>query len=270
MTSLYEPAYGVDTQTSLDERLQDYLVKNWRIIEKGGFSGVVFFLDEFHVIQDSNPKKQHTFAEFISAMNEVQKAGYKYSMVLCGLPTLKRNVKDARSYAERMFKMVNISSLDASDAQDAITRPLEDSDCQFSADLVSELIKDSGGYPFFIQFCAKEVIDRVEGVSIGIEDYVSVRDTILKKLYRDFFDQRIESLSERQKAVLYTMSEMDDSAQFISILKKTGLNRSPLSSHLRRLEEKGLVYKHVHGRYNFALPLLKRYLQATRSRFAEG
>ncbi|MHB8546493.1 MAG: hypothetical protein ACYDAJ_06985 [Nitrosotalea sp.] len=57
------------------------------------------------------------------------------------------------------------------------------------------------------------------------------------------------------------MSKITDTdIPFEKIVKASKIAMSPLSTYLKRLEEKGLVYRYKHGIYRFSLPMLKEYL----------
>ena len=93
------------------------------------------------------------------------------------------------------------------------------------------------------------------------QDYKKIRDQIISDLGRDFFDQRIEPLSAVQKRVLYSAASLPDPGlDFSSIQKSLGMGKGSLFNHLKRLEEKGLIYKSTRGVYRFAIPLFRKYL----------
>ena len=259
----YEPSYSHDRKVPLVDHLIDYLVKNWKIIDELGHKGAIFLFDEFHMISDVKKNQWYALADFLGAVNEVQKQGYKYSLVLSGLPMMLKNVKTARSYTERMFTLMELSNLSKDDGRRAIVRPLADVDRSFSPRLVDAIIEDAGGYPYFIQFIACEVLQRFERKKIGLSEYKSVRSDLISNLRSDFFDQRMVDLTSREKKTLYLMSRVPEAdMEFSSILNATGYNKGVLSSHLKRLEDKGIIYRHNRGHYRFALPMLKPYLDS--------
>lgn len=260
----YEPSYSSGSRTPLVDCLADYLVKNWKVIDELGYRGAIFLFDEFHIICDVRKNSWYVLADFLGAVNEVQKQGYRYSLVLSGLPMLLKNVKTARSYTERMFKPVELTNLSKRDGRRAIVRPLADIDRNFSPGLVDAVIEDAGGYPYFIQFIACEVLQRFTAKRIGLNEYKSVRSDLIRNLRSDFFDQRMVDLSSREKKTLYLMSRIPEpDMEFSSILRATGYGKGALSSHLKRLEDKGIIYRHNRGHYKFALPMLKSYLDST-------
>ena len=80
---------------------------------------------------------------------------------MAGLPTLFPRLVDARTYAERMFRVVTLTKLNDEESREAILKPIEVAECpiQFSEDSVETICHESGGYPYFIQFICREVFD---------------------------------------------------------------------------------------------------------------
>ena len=268
-TSYCEPSYESGDRIPLDSQISDYLIANWKVIERGGYEGVVFFFDEFQTIRDSGTDGTHTLADFITAVNDVQGKGYRYSVVLCGLPALQHNVRMARPHAERMFNLVRISNLTRDDAAKAMTEPLKNSGRNLSPNLVSELVNDSDGYPYFVQFYPREILERVDGTNVGLREYRGVRSEITSKLYRDFFDQRMDVLDSNHKDILLSMAAMQTvDMRFSDIAKLVGVSKGTLGRHLKRLEENGLIYRHERGIYGFSPPPFREYLLDARSRSA--
>ncbi len=257
----YEPSYALNTNTSLEDQIVEYLMQKWNLIQKKGYKGVVFLLDEFHMVRDTKQNDWHVLADFIGAINDVQSRGCMYSFILCGLPILPINIKIARSYSERMFTSFNITNLNHDSSRMAITEPLKKTDWRFSDELVDSIIRDTGGYPYFIQFFCREIINRMDKSDVGLGDYERIKDMIKDNLSRDFFDRRIETLSDGQIKALQVMASMPEKkVTFTSIQKSSDITKGPLSNHLRRLEEKGLIYRAKRGIYQFPIPLFQEYL----------
>ncbi len=246
----------------LENQITDYLEKWWKVVQESGYDGIVLLFDEFHTVSDVKSNSWYILTDFLGAVNEIQSNGCRYSLVLCGLPTLMPNVKAARSYAERMFGVMNISNLDKENARAAISKPLVDTAWRFSDDLVSSIVRDTDSYPYFIQFFCSEIILRTDKEHVTLDDYEKIKDQITRDLGRDFFDQRIEPLSATQRLVLYSAASLTDlDLEFSSIQKSLNVGKGALSSHLKRLEEKGLIYRSGRGTYRLAMPLLGKYLR---------
>ncbi len=119
---------------------------------------------------------------------------------------------------------------------------------------------DADRYPYFIQFFSSEIIERTDKSHLDLDDYNAVKDKIMEKLGFDFFAQRMESLSN-QKKMLYAMVTMsEEEANFSSICATAHLDKGPATTHLKRLEEKGLIYRPQRGYYRFSMPLFQKYL----------
>ena len=211
----------------LENQITDYLEKWWKVVQEGGYNGIVLLFDEFHTVSDVKSNSWYILTDFIGAVNEIQSNGCRYSLVLCGLPTLMPNVKAARSYAERMFGVMNVSSLDKENARAAISKPLADTAWRFSDGLVSAIVKDTDSYPYFIQFFCREIISRVGKEHVTLDDYEKIKDRLIGDLGRDFFDQRIEPLSAAQKRVLYSAASLSNpDLEFSSIQKSLDVGKA--------------------------------------------
>ena len=257
----YDPLYAHGRREPLVDHLIDYLAKNWGIIDDLGYDGAILFLDEFHTVSDARKDGWYTLADFLGAVNEVQKDGCRYSLVLSGLPSVLGNVTEARSYAERMFGLVEVSGLSGPDGRQAVMRPLAAAGVEFDPALVDAVVEDSGGHPYFVQFFAREILRRIGMPRIGVKEYEPIRGDLIGELCREFFDQRMVDMSRSEKSTLYHMSRMPEAGvRLSSIVSATGRGRGAVSSHLKRLEKKGIVYRHGHGLYAFALPMLGQYL----------
>ena len=255
-----QPEYGSDDDLLVDQ-MRDYLESAYESLN-AGFKGIIFMLDEFHVIRDDEKKGWNALASFLGAINELQNENYRYSLVLCGLPPMITQIGDARSYSERMFEnMLEITNLDEDSTRKAILEPLRNSDWTFSEELVSAILRDSNGYPYFIQFLSNEIIDRTDKSHIGIDDYQRVRDGIIEKLDSSFFDQRMASLTAGQNSILRAMASIPkEEVEITSIYAKTHIKKDMISNHLERLGEKGVIYRPDHGVYRFSMPLFRRYI----------
>ena len=258
----YEPSYDPGEQTPYEVHLQDYLVKNWEIIEKSEYRGAVLLFDEFQAVRDVPKRSWYVLSDFVGVLAEVQKQGCGYFAVLSGLPTLKSCVHEARSYSERMFRLLGVGSLCSVDAKKALAEPLRGSPYSFSSDLIERVVMDTGGYPYFLQFFGREIINNAAGHRISLNDYTRIRRMIMARLDTDFYDQRFDALSCDQKRVMVAMSKAgEDGASVSDVEPIAGISKASLVQHLVRLEEKGMAYRHSHGTYRFSLPLIGEYLR---------
>lgn len=245
----------------LEDQISSYLESRWEIMRENDCNGIVLFFDDFHTVDDVESNRWYMLTDFIGAVNKIQSNECRYSLVLCGLPSLVSHIMDARPYAERMFDMMSVSYLDRKDAKTAISGPLEGTAWHFSDDLVLEIVRDTGSCPYLVQFFCRGIISRVSKGHVALGDYIRIRDQLTGDLVHDF-ERRIGELSAAQRRVLYHAGALaDPDLEFSSLKKSLDMSKGSLSNHLRRLEEKGLIYKSTRGVYRLAMPMLGKYMR---------
>ncbi|MGI8978935.1 MAG: hypothetical protein ACR2FY_06900 [Pirellulaceae bacterium] len=251
------------------DKLKAVLEFVWQAANKKGIKGIIFAYDEAQVVADQEQKEEYPLALLLEAFQSLQRKGAKYMLMLTGLPTLFPRLVESRTYAERMFSVLEIGRLPAKASREAITVPLEDCFWKFEESGIQSILKAADGYPYFIQFICREALDCLmlnpDDLSIPIEP-------IIRKLDSDFFAGRWETLTDRQRDLLYCIAQLDvDEGEFtipevVEISTKTekkikGFSRGDVSQMLPRLmSEKGLVYKNRHGKYSFAVPLMGKFI----------
>ena len=150
--------------------------------------------------------------------------------------------------------------------------PITDSDCpiSFSEDAIEVIMKESAGYPFFIQYFCRDVFDVwIAKIQQGEALSVPVAD-IIRKLDNDFFHGRWAKTTDRQRELLQVVSMLENAdleftVQEVVASSQDTLKRAFTPSHvsqmLSALAQAGLVYKNRHGRYSLAVPLLAQFIQ---------
>ena len=178
---------------------------------------------------------------------------------------------EARTFSERMFRVVFLQSLNESESEEAIREPVEDAKCpvRLSDDSVNTIINMSGGYPYFIQFICREVYDAfIQRIDKGKRASVPAAE-IEQKLDTDFFAGRWARASDRQRALLFVISQLEScddefTVQEVVEESKRALDKPFSSSNANQmlvaLASQGLVYKNRHGKYSFAVPLLGQFI----------
>lgn len=266
---IYETTPGLS-----DDKLKALLGYVGGIVKGSPIQGVVFAYDEAQNLADHAASKEFPLSLLLDVFSHFQRTSKtcKFLLVLTGLPTLFPKLNEARTYTERMFHVMHLQRLKDADAKQAIVKPIEitKSPLTFSARTTSNIIHDSGGYPYFIQYMCKEVFDAWIGkIGVGEAPSVPMKD-IIEKLDQDFFSPRWVRITDRQQdfmKVIATLENADDefSVQDIvaasrSLLRK-GFSPSHATQVLQALSEKGLVYRSKRGGYCFAVPLLATFIQ---------
>ena len=173
-------------------------------------------------------------------------------IILCGLPTLSLNLKRARTYAERMFRHVVVGNLERDDAEEALAIPLAGSGRSFGLSLIGEIVEQTAGYPYFLQFFGGFLCSRLGLEHIELADFQRVESALLHELDLAFFEDRFEV---RRAADSGCSRRWPAPAGGSSLRRSLADLATSTSSACRRLVDRGLVYRPTRGTYDFALPL---------------
>jgi len=269
LTSVYENTPGL-----VSDRIKATLEFAWEHLREQGRQKVIFAYDEAQNLSDHAGKEQFPLSVLLDVFQSIQRKGIPFMLVLAGLPTLFPKLVDARTYAERMFRVMTLNKLNSGESREAILKPIEVADCplRLSDDSVEIIIYESGGYPYFIQFICREVFDVfIQQNEQGEVGTVPI-EAIQQKLDADFFAGRWARITDRQKELLLVIAHLDEPDEEFTIQElveksKEMLEKSFSSSHanqmLASLAERGMIYKNRVGKYSFAVPLLGRFIRRT-------
>lgn len=266
LTHLYNQTPGLAV-----DKLKRVLELVWHCLSEADRPGLVFAYDEAQNLSDHSPKDQYPLSLLLDVFQSIQRRDVKFLLILTGLPTLFPKLVDARTFSERMFRVVFLDRLDSASSREAILRPMESSGPKefFSKDSVDTLVRVSGGYPYFIQFMSREAYDAlIQKLDAGEHVSIPVSE-IVRKLDTDFFAGRWARATDRQRELLSVVARLDNSdAEFTvqEVVEKSKeiLDKPFSSSHVNQmfvtLGEAGLIYKNRRGKYAFAVPLLNEFI----------
>ena len=235
---------------------------------------VIFAYDEAQNLTDHAGKEQFPLSVLLDVFQSIQKKGIPFMLVLAGLPTLFPKLVDARTYSERMFRVVTLSKLSGEESREAIVKPIEVAECpvNLTHDSVDVIIHESAGYPYFIQFICREVYDVFIRQHADEESKSVPIEAIQHKLDADFFAGRWAKITDRQRELLWAVAHLDHADEEFTISELTemtkallpkGFSPSNANQMLASLAERGMIYKNRFGKYSFAVPLLGRFIRRT-------
>jgi hypothetical protein len=236
--------------------------------------GIVFAYDEAQNLADKKEREQFPLSLVCDVFSNLQKRdiGCQFLLVMTGLPTLITHLNEARTYTERMFHTLVLDRLTESETRKAILKPIElsESTLKFSKQTIKHIVKESRGYPFFIQYICREVFDAWIGrMTVGEAPSVPMTE-IMAKLDMDFFVPRWNRATDRQQIFMQVIATLPAADGEFSVQDITSASRSLLKhpftpSHatqmLGHLAEKGLIYRNRRGSYCFAVPLLSSFIK---------
>ena len=178
----------------VSDKLKAILELVWHHLQHAGKRGLIFAYDEAQNLADHAGKSEFPLSLMLDVFQSIQRKGVPFMLVLVGLPILFPKLVEARTFAERMFRVIFLDRLGENDSRDAILKPIEDCQCMLRLHdtYIALIIRVSGGYPYFIQFICREVYDvAIQRFAHCPTPAVPVAiDEITRKLDSDFFAGR--------------------------------------------------------------------------------
>jgi type II secretory pathway predicted ATPase ExeA len=256
----------------IEDKLKAVLEVAAKAIARDGNRGVVFAYDEAQNLADAEKQNQFPLSLLLDVFQSIQRKEIPFMLALTGLPTLFPKLVEARTFAERMFRVIVLDKLDPEASREAILKPIEDANCpvKFTDESVEMIVKQSGGYPYFIQFICREVFDSF--VLLQRQEapvpYSVPLDAITLKLDSDFFAGRWARATDRQRDLLWAIATLGKPEEEFTVQEvveaSKQLEKPFTSSHVNQMLVSlcgaGLVYKNRFGKYSFAVPLFDRFI----------
>jgi AAA ATPase domain len=269
LASIYDGTPGL-----VADKIKATLEFAWEHLKDQGQHKVIFAYDEAQNLSDHAGKDQFPLSVLPDVFQSIQKKGVPFMLVLAGLPTLFPKLVDARTYAERMFRVMTLTKLSPDESREAILKPIEVAGCpvKLAPESVEIIIHEAAGYPYFIQFIGREVYDVFIRQHADDEQKSVPVEAIQRKLDADFFAGRWAKMTDRQRELLWVVAHLDHADEEFTIQELTEVAKQLLTkafspSHanqmLASLAERGMIYKNRLGRYSFAVPLLGRFIVRT-------
>jgi hypothetical protein len=153
-----------------------------------------------------------------------------------------------------------VANLQRGDAWEAIQRPLSGTEREIATSVVGDIVEQTAGYPYFLQFFGAYVCRSVSAPVVSTTDYRAVEPALLHELDLAFFDDRFEGATPTEQLILEAMGRQPGQVRLADLRRRL----PDITGHdvlVRRLIDRGLVYKATRGTYDFALPLFRDYLR---------
>ena len=248
---------GIADSGDLELDLTDLMITlGEAALEKG--TAIILSIDELQYV----PEDQ--LSALISAFHRVSQNQLPITLVAAGLPQLLGQMGRAKSYAERLFSFVQIDKLDAGSASAALCKPAERKDVSFASEAIDEILRQTQGYPYFLQEWGKHSWDVSAGPIISRDDATSATLLAILDLDRSFFRVRFDRLAPAEKRYMRAMAELGPgphrSGDIAEKLKRRVSSFGPVR---KSLINKGMIYSPTHGDTAFTVPLFDEFMRRT-------
>jgi hypothetical protein len=267
LSGLYNATPGL-----VADKLKAVLELVWEHLKKANKRGLIFAYDEAQNLADHRAKDQYPLSLLLDVFQSLQRKNVPFMLALVGLPTLFPKLVEARTFAERMFRVVFLDPLNRDETFQAIKKPMESCPIKIAEESLDKIWETTHGYPYFVQYVCRELYDVwAQSINAGKKPTAIPSMEITRKLDTDFFSGRWARTTDRQRELLSIVARLpncDSEFSVQEVIEHTinkGLEKPFGSSHVNQmftsLTESGLIYKNRHGKYSFAVPLLGEFIR---------
>ncbi len=251
----YEPEPGLADNGDLEGDLASLLEEVGRSA-KAAQTVLVMFIDELQYVEEAQ------LTALISALHRCSQLKLPVTVVGAGLPQLRGQTGNAKSYAERLFDFVEIGPLSIADAGQAITAPAHEEGVTINSDAVARIVAETDGYPYFLQEWGKTAWDVADASPITLEDVTNASRLAIAALDESFFRVRFERLTPAEKQYLRAMAELGPgphrSGDIAATLNRRVESLGPIRSSLI---SKGMIWSPSYGDTAFTVPLFDAFMK---------
>lgn len=251
----FDPEKGLADNGDLEHDLQ-------ALLEAAGQAAaaaetvLVVFIDELQYV----PEDQ--MAALITAMHRCAQQQVPVLLVGAGLPQLRGQMGNAKSYAERLFDFPQVGPLPFEAAQRALAKPVEDEGAAITDAAISLIVEETKGYPYFLQEWGKHSWETALQSPIEVEDVRTATRTTIAALDESFFRVRLDRLTPAEKRYLRAMAELGPGPHRSgSIADCLGREVTSLGPTRSSLIVKGMVWSPSHGDTAFTVPLFDEFMR---------
>ena len=219
-------------------------------------TAVVLFIDELQYVPEAQ------LSALITALHSANQEQFPITMLAAGLPQLVGQTGRAKSYAERLFEFAPIDRLDEDAAKSALAIPAAKEGVAFAPAAVQEILRQTRGYPYFLQEWGKHSWDTAQASPIAESDAKQATADALAELDASFFRVRFDRLTPAEKRYLRAMAELGQgphrSGDIAEILGRKVTTVAPIRN---TLIAKGMIFSPAHGDTAFTVPLFDGFMK---------
>ncbi len=251
----FDPEPGLADNGDLEHDLQALLEAAGQAAQGAG-TALVMFIDELQYVGEDQ------LAALIVALHRTAQRKLPVMLVGAGLPPLRGNMGDAKSYAERLFKFPEVGALGNDAAARAIEKPLADLGVAIDEQALDSLLRETHCYPYFLQEWGKQAWDAAARSPIMQADVRAASRGAIAGLDESFFRVRLDRLTPSEKSYLRAMADLGPgphrSGDIAEKLKRKVTSLGPTRN---QLIAKGMIWSPSHGDTAFTVPLFDEFMK---------
>jgi hypothetical protein len=251
-----DAAAGIADSGDPEQDLTDLIQEIGEVAQITG-AGALFLIDEMHNLDSPS------LAAICIAFQAVSRRALPVAMVGAGLPDLQARLMSAKPYADRLFQYQELGRLTDAAARAALIQPAATRNVKFQEQAAREVVRESAGYPYFLQEYGLELWNHAETSPITRADVEAVHDIVTDSLTRNFFGTRFQLATDAEQRYLAAMASLGDPPfSSTDIAHAYGAkDQRGVSIHRDALIQKGIIWAPRRGQLDFTVPLFAEYLR---------
>ncbi len=253
-----EPARGYADSGDLERDLPEMLAELATLAGHHG-TGVLLSIDEMQEADEAVLRALNATVHRLGQGSDPQ----PFLFVGAGLPSLRRILADATSYAERLFDFRHIDRLDEPAIRLALERPAAALGVAWDDEAVAEAVEFSRGYPYFVQVFAAHAWDVAAGARISPTDALLAAERARQELDAGLYATRWQRATRAEQRFMQAMADLaaDSPVAMADLAAAMGRAKvSQLSPARNQLISKGLVYTPDRGEVAFTVPGMSAFV----------
>jgi hypothetical protein len=249
-----EPEAGLADNGDLEQDLPALLETVGEVARAAG-TALVLFIDELQYVEEAQ------LAALITALHRCSQRKLPITLIGAGLPQLRGQTGEAKSYAERLFEFPEVGPLDEDAARLAIEKPIRDEGVAIDPEAAQDIVVATHGYPYFLQEWGKHAWAAAPRSPITKADVEQASVTALAALDASFFRVRIDRVTPLERRYLRAMAELGAGPHRSGdIAEELGRTVTSLAPTRNQLIAKGMIWSPKHGDTAFTVPLFDEFM----------
>lgn len=251
----YEAEPGLADNGDLEHDLQALIEQVGATAQAAG-TALAIFVDELQYVPETQ------LAALVTAMHRTEQRQLPVVLVGAGLPQLRGQMGNAKSYAERVFDFPEIGALPPDAARQAIVRPLEHEGVKITPDALEEILRVTKGYAYFLQVWGSHTWLAATGSPLTIDDVRKASAAAVAAMDEGFFRVRFDRCTPKEKKYLRAMAELGPGPHRSGdIAGCMGEKVSSLAPTRSSLIAKGMIWSPNFGDTAFTVPMFDEFMK---------
>lgn len=218
-------------------------------------TAVAICVDELQYLEEKE------LSALIMAIHRVNQRNLPLILVGAGLPQIVGLTGKSKSYAERLFDFPPVGQLNDEDSASALQSPVRSHQVEFTKSAIDEILRETQGYPYFLQQWGHEAWNIAVGSPITIENIRAASKLAIANLDQSFFRVRFDRLTPREKEYMRALAGLGEgnqrSGDIAAALRVKPQSIAPIRSSIIK---KGMIYSPAYGDTAFTVPLFGDFL----------